>query len=379
MIQILHYYCKPHKADLLNNITYPRGISCQIQTGYIDISDIVKELNNKMHIDCIVIDDELFGTMPEAEDIVSKLEVLKYVTENTEILIIALDRNQNDDIIAAIHKNGVADCIITKDMSERFESIVAEYFDGAVNSIVSNSDIEVQYTNGNVAESEIFKQSTDNEELNVPVAAPEIINDSVEVDTAEETKLDTDGVFETYDNSMITIGVCGLQPHIGATHHALAIAKAIANTHKRVCYKENNNHCAYNVLQTGGMAVEKAGYISMAGIDIFNENTDIIPDKYSFCVIDFGYIGECYEADFFDTDIPVIIAGAKDWEIHHFIGAYQSGTLEKANILMNFFPMHEQLNFKNAFPTLNIWFSEYAPEVFDPQNNVDIYKQIINN
>ena len=51
MVQVLHYYCKRRRAELLNDITFKKGISCQIQTDFLDISDIVKELTNKNHSD----------------------------------------------------------------------------------------------------------------------------------------------------------------------------------------------------------------------------------------------------------------------------------------------------------------------------------------
>ena len=117
MVQVLHYYCKRRRSELLNDITFKKGISCQIQTDFLDISDIVKELTNKNHIDCGAIDEDLFG-IGDIEDIISKLEVLKFVTDETKILIIALDRMRNDEMIQGIQKSGVVDYIITKEMIE---------------------------------------------------------------------------------------------------------------------------------------------------------------------------------------------------------------------------------------------------------------------
>lgn len=102
LVQILHYYCKPRRANMLNNITYQRGIACQIQTNYLDISDIAKELANKNHVDSIFIDEDLFG-LNSAEEIIMKIDVLKYVS-NTEIVIIALDKNDDDEVISAFKK-----------------------------------------------------------------------------------------------------------------------------------------------------------------------------------------------------------------------------------------------------------------------------------
>lgn len=70
---------------------------------FLDISDIVKELTNKNHIDCVAIDEDLFG-IGDIEDIISKLEVLKFVTDETKILIIALDRMRNDEMIQEFKK-----------------------------------------------------------------------------------------------------------------------------------------------------------------------------------------------------------------------------------------------------------------------------------
>ena len=57
----------------------------------------------------------------DIEDIISKLEVLKFVTDETKILIIALDRMRNDEMIQGIQKSGVVDYIITKEMIDDLE------------------------------------------------------------------------------------------------------------------------------------------------------------------------------------------------------------------------------------------------------------------
>ena len=131
MVQVLHYYCKRRRAELLNDITFKKGISCQIQTEFLDISDIVKELTNKNHIDCVAIDEDLFG-IGDIEDIISKLEVLKFVTDETKILIIALDRMRNDEMIQGIQKSGVVDYIITKEMIDDFDDVISKFFDGTI-------------------------------------------------------------------------------------------------------------------------------------------------------------------------------------------------------------------------------------------------------
>ena len=131
MVQVLHYYCKRRRAELLNDITFKKGISCQIQTDFLDISDIVKELTNKNHIDCVAIDEDLFG-IGDIEDIISKLEVLKFVTDETKILIIALDRMRNDEMIQGIQKSGVVDYIITKEMIDDFDDVLLVVFDSEI-------------------------------------------------------------------------------------------------------------------------------------------------------------------------------------------------------------------------------------------------------
>ena len=179
---------------------------------------------------------------------------------------------------------------------------------------------------------------------------------------------------------MITIGICGLQSHIGVTHHALAMAQALSEQYKYVCYKECNTHDIYDVLQNSSLKKTMPGYIRIMNVDIFNKNADVeeYSDKYKFCIMDFGTINECTQAEFFETDIPIIIAGIKDWEFNNFMGAYSQGILDKANVVINFFPKKEQSDLQNAFSDLKIFFADYAPEVFEPIPNISMYNQIIN-
>ena len=81
---------------------------------------------------------------------------------------------------------------------------------------------------------------------------------------------------------------------------------------------------------------------------------------------------------FFETDIPIIIAGIKDWEFNNFMGAYSQGILDKANVVINFFPKKRTVRFTKCFSDLKIFFADYAPEVFEPIPNISMYNQIIN-
>lgn len=420
VIQILHYYCKPRRADILNNITYRHGISCQVQDSYLDISDIVKELNNKNHIDCIVIDEDLFGSFDAVEDIIAKLEVLKYVCDDTEILLIALDKSREDEIIRAINKSGAADFIITKEMSAGFEDVVVKYFNGECMDEDHPIDSESIQKEDNVAAPPIVEEKEVSSTLSIEeqqAGEASILNVKTSEKSRDEIadkkkkvpsfvlnmfgRTEQDAVFkqeiptvpsdkiidvkkeysilQNPDKKMITIGICGLQPHIGVTHHALAMAQAIAQIYKRVSYKECNTHNIYRVLEQSSLKKNKPGYIQLVDVDVFSSNVDmaVYKEQYSFCIMDFGEIHECRQREFFETDIPIVIAGVKDWEIQNFIGAYTSGILDHVAVLINFFPAKEQEDFKQAFSDLTIYFSDYAPEVFEPEKNTEIYHQII--
>ena len=71
--------------------------------------------------------------------------------------------------------------------------------------------------------------------------------------------------------------------------------------------------------------------------------------------MDFGTINECTQAEFFETDIPIIIAGIKDWEFNNFMGAYSQGILDKANVVINFFPKRT-VRFTKCFFRFKIFF-----------------------
>lgn len=342
MVQVLHYYCKRRRAELLNDITFKKGISCQIQTDFLDISDIVKELTNKNHIDCVAIDEDLFG-IGDIEDIISKLEVLKFVTDETKILIIALDRMRNDEMIQGIQKSGVVDYIITKEMIDDFDDVISKFFDGTitenekilytpsnnedydvddiseesgVQSEIYSSDIEDNSTSEEDYQGEYSETEYNDNTENVAEQKTIISNSQSNIfsrmkESFQQNKVSEDvpSIVEVPEDRMITIGICGLQSHIGVTHHALAMAQALSEQYKYVCYKECNTHDIYDVLQNSSLKKTMPGYIRIMNVDIFNKNADVeeYSDKYKFCIMDFGTINECTQAEFFETDIPIII------------------------------------------------------------------------
>lgn len=400
MINILHYYCKPSRKELLNNITYRHGVSCQVNDTFLDISDIVKDLTNKNHIDCIVIDEGLFSQFDTPEDIKSKLDVLRYVCVDTEIVIVAPDKDDEDETLGLLSRSKIAELIITKSMSDDFENIMADYLDGKYSEQkeeikAENKTSEQIEPEQNIVQAvptvqtvEPLEEEPKTQKSNSSFSAivtsvlrknPQepIQKDEDEIIDIVDTEIEAEAMIEDFErDSVITIGVCGLQPHIGVTHHALSLAKSLSKLSKdaHVCYKENNAHDAYRILQASSLANVKQGFINIMGVDIYDRYVDVDDlEEYDFCVIDFGCIQECKSSDFFATDMPIIIAGAKDWEIHNFIGAYKNGVLDNANVLMNFFPEREQTNFKKAFPDLRLYFANYSPEVFAPDNNIDLY------
>ena len=72
---------------------------------------------------------------------------------------------------------------------------------------------------------------------------------------------DVPSIVEVPEDRMITIGICGLQSHIGVTHHELAMAQALSEQYKYVCYKECNTHDIYDVLQNSSLKKTMPGYI----------------------------------------------------------------------------------------------------------------------
>ena len=107
--------------------------------------------------------------------------------------------------------------------------------------------------------------------------------------------------------------------------------------------------------------------------DIFEQ---IRPFRVDAIILTSAASGAAFEPG--ETDIPIIIAGIKDWEFNNFMGAYSQGILDKANVVINFFPKKEQSDLQNAFSDLKIFFADYAPEVFEPIPNISMYNQIIN-
>lgn len=147
-----------------------------------------------------------------------------------------------------------------------------------VQSEIYSSDIEDNSTSkedyqGDYAETE-YNDNTENvdEQENV------ISNSSSNIfsrmkESFQQNKVieEVPSIAEVPEDRMITIGICGLQSHIGVTHHALAMAQTLGEQYKRVCYKECNTHDIYNVLQNSSLKKTMPGYIRIMNVDIFNK------------------------------------------------------------------------------------------------------------
>lgn len=517
VIQILHYYCRPPKADLLNNLTYQNGISSHVVTSYKDVNEITKEMMNKSHVDCIVIDEDI---ILDDENAAAKLKALKKLCDDTEILILSLDTLRTDDTIEKILD--IVDFVISKEMSADFEMIFNKYIDGDADQEFvrlylsgdirnkkdyiepektetfhsglfahreipdieeqkergletdkssdeinehnldfitdelyeddldfttddyreNRPDFDKEYTKDQMYEESVFPEGIlSEEEFNSEKTVHQEekksifsifrknqdfqdVQDDPEYDepqkgggniqgfvlgmfskskrqdnTEDDTKrkitlrradavpddVDFNKIIDSEKESGIplgthkpfTIGVCGLTHGIGATHHALALAYAAAGRRNfKICYQENNIHNAYSSFKMSSLVKDKGGYLEMEGIDIYPYGAEF-EAIYDVVVRDYGTADECSLSEFNDNDIPVVVTGAKDWEIEKLIGAYTTNVLKDKKLLVNFLPQKEWESLKNGFNDLDVYFADYAPEIFSPENNIRVYRHML--
>ena len=156
------------------------------------------------------------------------------ITENEKILYTP-SNNEDYDVDDISEESGVQSEIYSSDIEDNSTS--EEDYQGEYSETEYNDNTE------NVAEQ---KTIISNSQSNIFSRMKESFQQN-------KVSEDVPSIVEVPEDRMITIGICGLQSHIGVTHHALAMAQALSEQYKYVCYKECNTHDIYDVLQNSSL------------------------------------------------------------------------------------------------------------------------------
>ncbi|TAH67728.1 MAG: serine/threonine protein kinase [Anaerolineaceae bacterium] len=118
--------------------------------------------------------------------------------------------------------------------------------------------------------------------------------------------------------SSIEIGIAGAQTRIGTTHMSIRLCSYLSKQNLKCLYiEQNKSRC----LQHSGnryMGLHKEnGVIKMNGISMIDADNSKMMDLsgYNVVIRDYGSLNMSNKEHFLQSDIKVLILGAKDWEL----------------------------------------------------------------
>jgi hypothetical protein len=106
--------------------------------------------------------------------------------------------------------------------------------------------------------------------------------------------------------------------------------------------------------------------------------SEILKEKYDFIIFDFGAFSELETpAVFLDKDIKIMVGGVKAWEMPVYSAIFDKIDGSRGvNFIVNFAPPSEFDNVRKSISVWDTYFSEYVPDPFAGDVNIEIYKAI---
>lgn len=349
---MVYYITAPEHLGLMQKICEERKMNFEFVTNIKDIKLFVNtEIKKLEHIKFFVIDlDCLDNTDKEIYDSICGM---RYMTK-AKILIVALGRTTGDSLVNALRERNVCKLILSKD---------EEQVQKEIESCLSGTETK------EAAPQKVFAEKTIN-----PIAPP------VKPRTVESVKK----VIPAASKSMITIGVCGIEPHVGTTHHAMAITAFLTKQGKKACYLESNIHGdiqkMLDIYAGSKNSVREDGSILWKGITIYHNYSflDVLGEGYQFYIYDYGACRDITSQEFAANDIKLLVSGGKPWEFYNYNKVINSiGLIPELYTIMNFsVPKQQSMLFLDEYKD-QTYYAEYAPDILEDETNYHIYESIL--
>ena len=349
---MVYYITTPEHLGLMQKICEERKMNFEFVTNFKDIKLFVNtEIKKLEHIKFFVIDlDCLDNTDKEIYDSICGM---RYMTK-AKILIVALGRTTGDSLVNALRERNVCKLILSKD-----EEQVQKEIESCLSGTETKEDTPQK----------VFAEKPVN-----PIAPP------VKPRTVESVKK----VIPAASKSMITIGVCGIEPHVGTTHHTMAITAFLTRQGKKACYLESNIHGdiqkMLDIYAGSKNSVREDGSILWKGITIYHNYSflDVLGEGYQFYIYDYGACRDITSQEFAANDIKLLVSGGKPWEFYNYNKVINSiGLIPELYTIMNFsVPKQQSMLFLDEYKE-QTYYAEYAPDILEDETNYHIYESIL--
>ncbi|MDR1208770.1 MAG: hypothetical protein LBK41_00400 [Clostridiales bacterium] len=179
----------------------------------------------------------------------------------------------------------------------------------------------------------------------------------------------------------VTVAVCATEPHMGATHQSLLIAKFLSSVGFKACYLEANKR--RNILYLARTypvnANERKHLLQFECVDMYFDfkMSEVIASGYDFYVFDLGRFAEAEAASFLTKDVKIIVGGAKAWEMPAYTAVFDAvDKCRDVHFILNHAPPSEARSIRELMGGLRTYFAEYVPYPFAGGVNLEMYKNI---
>jgi len=295
-------------------------------------------------IDCIIID--LNACADIDEKIIEALEMLRMTNDDIRIIILATMRHPGDALLTQCFQMAIYDIICTDDFLEIRE------------------ELKYCLTKGKQYKDALEFKNASKEQVVVKTEVKKTVN-------------------------KVMIGICGTQRRIGTTHNSLLLANWLRKKGYMVALAELNHHGAFSEMANNmEIRISEDGSFTYNGVDFYPQVDEgklatILGKAYNFIITDFGAFKECDRVSFNKSDVRIIIAGAKAWEMPSvkelFSMVGEVDTLKRYHYCFNLTPDAWRADCKEGMGELNqvhfLEFTENPYVAFDFSDAETILKE----
>ncbi len=320
----------------------------QIFTGIKNLNRFaVQELRNLNNFKYAIID--ITTTKENEEDIVKTIVTIKSMY-NIRIIILALGYKQGNTLLAKLFNEGIYNFVIGKDYGTQKDELK--------DSLTGDGK---QYKDAIRFRNQVL-------------------------DTDKKNKVIIKKEYKKI-KQFVNIAVIGTENKIGTTTQALLICAFFNSLNMNACYISNNEKDETSIIQTLINEKDKQNnnMLNYEGIDMYKKSSNMkaIDFGYDFYIYDYGVLTDEKINDFITKDIKIIVTGSKLWEFEGLFNAISKlEDLSNKYFLVNFTAEDKQKEIiKYRFPRddkylKSIFFTEYTPNPFVDNVNLDIYHKI---
>lgn len=385
------YITSSSNENIFDKICLENNIMINKLNKVIDLNSLFHTNNNYTHYKFLAVD---LCIISNTEDEIIQFFLKFRQLYDVKIIIVAIGRKAGDLTLSKLACESIFNFIISEDEYLKQEEIEAcvlgnnGYKDCIKFKVLDSAkEIEKPVKSNKfkdlldkINKSKIEKQLKEKpikKEIETKIIEKETI---VEVEKIVEKKV---LVKPKIRMNKLKIAVCGTCPRMGTTTQAFLIVNYLIKYGFNACYIEfNNKNKIENIKNFYDVSIDEENHkINYKGVDIFysitfKELPSILSLNYEVLVFDYGEFLQTHEESFASADFRIVVCGAKFWEEEYLKNVFKiCNTYKDINFIFNFVGEEEQGFILKNMGELNVYFSQYCPNIFKLKNE-EIYSKI---